>query len=70
LTVTEKGSSFYCCDVNRERRGGLGVYEDGQASLGFSAAGKDRHIKMWAANDGNLYFFGARQGRVPLDHRL
>jgi hypothetical protein len=40
------------------------------ASLGFSAAGKGRHIEMGAANDGNLYFLLTDEGAPMLSLRL
>jgi hypothetical protein len=48
-------------DTNGKHRGSLGAYEDGQSSLSFSAAGRDRHMKMGAA-DGNHYLMLTDEG--------
>jgi len=43
--ISEKGSRLFFNDTDGKHRGSLGVHEDGQAGLSFSAAQKDRHIK-------------------------
>jgi hypothetical protein len=60
--ISEKGSRLFFNDTNGKYRGGFGVYEDGQAGLSFSAAKKDRHIKMAALSDGNLHIMLTESG--------
>lgn len=62
LNVGEQGSGLYCCDSSGERRAGLGVNEGEQAGLSLSAAQNDRHIKLGAAKDGNLYLMLTESG--------
>jgi hypothetical protein len=53
--IPEQGGGLSFLGTNGKLRAGLGLHENGQAGLSFSAAQKDRDITISAGDEGNLY---------------